>query len=107
MSNLSTIDNMQMVQQLPADLMLIKMEGENMMAVGQKKPRDNATVIKMLKKLIDAYPASAHEAIYSKPVGQVFQVRCANEKCKRIFEVAKMDNDTECDRCGSRKFLGS
>lgn len=92
-------------QQLPADLMLLKMENESMMAAARVVPRDPMKIVKQLKELIEAYPDAAEEAIYSKPVGSVFQVKCANEKCGIVYEVPKVDRDTICPACDCKEIM--
>lgn len=86
-------------EQLPPDLMLLKMENESMMSAARIVPRDPMKIVGQLKQLIDAYPAAADEAIYSKPVGTVMQVTCG--KCKVEYEVVKIEQDTACPACES------
>lgn len=87
------------VAQLPRDMMLLKMENESIMAVARKEPRDAAKLIQQLQALIDAYPAAADEAIYSKPVGTVTEIVCGG--CGICYEVNKVFNDTACPDCES------
>lgn len=88
------------VDAMPADLMLLKMENESMMAAARIKPRNNAQIVKDLIALVDAYPAAADEAIYSKPVGTVWRIKCG--RCGHVFEASEREkNDAECSRCGS------
>jgi hypothetical protein len=95
----------QVVERLPADLMLLKMENETIMSAARVVPRDPVKIVAQLQALIDAYPAAADEAIYSKPVGTVQEVTCA--KCKIVFEVQSVDTDTECPGCEGKKFSAS
>jgi len=88
-------------QELPRDLMLLKMENESIMALARTKPRDQADIIRQLTAVIEAYPAAADEAIYCKPVGQTCECQCA--KCKHRYEVAPKDRDrATCPRCECR-----
>ncbi|MEE9185239.1 MAG: hypothetical protein V3U39_12310 [Acidimicrobiia bacterium] len=89
------------VAQLPRDMMLLKMENESIMAVARKEPRDAAKLISELQALIDAYPAAADDAIYSKPVGTVTEVTCGG--CGIKYEVDKVFPDTACPDCESTK----
>jgi len=89
------------IAKLPADMMMLKMENESIMAVARTTPRDPVKIVKQLQELIDAYPAAADDAIYSKPVGTVTQVTCGD--CRVKYEVAKLDRDTKCPACESGK----
>jgi hypothetical protein len=88
-------------QQLPADLMLLKLENESIMAVASAKPRDPGEIVKKLQALVDAYPASADEAIYIKPVGTVTKVTCGT--CKAVEELSWVPSDWSCAKCESGK----
>lgn len=105
MSNdLATLDEsrqLQAMSQLPPDLMLLKMENESIMAVAKAKPREPMAIVQQLQELIDAYPAAADEAIYSKPVGTVIEVTCGD--CGIKYEVSKVDGDTACTACESKR----
>ncbi|MHC4181373.1 MAG: hypothetical protein ACYSWU_28070, partial [Planctomycetota bacterium] len=103
MSMVETQDALMTAQQLPPELMLLKMENESIMAVARTQPRDPVKIIKQLQELIDAYPAAAEGAIYSKPVGTVQEVTCGNKKCGITYEVAKVDKDTVCPDCESQE----
>ena len=86
-------------EQLPRDMMLLKMENESIMAAARIAPRQNEVVIKQLQSLLDAYPAAADEAIYCKPVGTVYLTECA--KCKHRYELGFKEKDKpECPKCG-------
>lgn len=86
-------------EQLPRDMMLLKMENESIMAAARITPRQNDVVIKQLQSIIDAYPAAADEAIYCKPVGTVYLTECA--KCKNRYELGFKEKDKpECPKCG-------
>ncbi|MBN2024973.1 MAG: hypothetical protein JW809_19510 [Pirellulales bacterium] len=91
----------QAIAALPPDLMLLKMENESIMSVARAQPRDPMKIVEQLQQLIDAYPQSAEEAIYCKPVGTVHQLTCA--KCGIKYEVVKIDKDTCCTVCGEKK----
>lgn len=97
-----TTRQLKTVQQLPPGLMLLKMENESIMSMAQVHPRDPMKIVAQLKSLIEAYPAAADEAIYSKPVGTVQQVTCGSPKCGIKYEVAKIDRDTVCPNCNCR-----
>lgn len=70
-------------ERMPADLMLLKMENEQIFSVARMRPRDPVAIVKQLQSLLDAYPAAADEAIYSKPVGTVMSITCA---CGLVYE---------------------
>lgn len=89
------------VAQLPPDMMLLKMENESIMAVARTAPRDPMKIVAQLQQLIDAYPAAADEAIYSKPVGTVLEVTCGG--CGIRYEVNKIEPDTCCPTCDSKQ----
>lgn len=93
--------SLQVAQHLPADLMLLKIEGETMMSAARIQPRRPMVLVAQLKELIDAYPAAAEEAIYSRPVGRVFEVVC--DDCGIQYTVARVDASTQCPVCESRK----
>lgn len=101
MSMVESQDALEAVASLPRDMMLLKMENESIMAVARKEPRNAAKLIKELQALIDAYPAAADDAIYSKPVGTVTEVTCGG--CGILYEVNKVFNDTACPDCESTK----
>ncbi len=92
---------LQATAQLPADLMLMKMENETFMNVARVQPREPMKIVAQLKELIEAWPAAAEEAIYSKPVGTVTECTCG--ECQIKYEVAKVDKDTACPACGSKR----
>lgn len=85
------------IQQLPPDLMLLKMENESIMSVARAQPRDPMKIVGQLRALIDAYPAAAEEAIYKKPVGTVLEVTCGT--CGVRYELNKIDNNSACPAC--------
>jgi hypothetical protein len=93
---------LQAVASLPQDMMLLKMENEQIFAVARTQPRDPMKIVKQLAQLIEAYPAAADEAIYSKPVGTVIQVTCPNEKCGIKYEVNSIDQETACPICDTK-----
>lgn len=90
---------------LPPEMMLLKMENENIMSVARVHPREPAKIVKQLAELIEAWPAAAAEAIYRKPVGSVYQVRCRNARCGVMYEVAKLDNNARCTACDTEGYL--
>ena len=87
----------QAISNLPPDLMMLKMENESIMAVARAAPREPMKIVRQLQDLIDAYPAAADEAIYSKPVGTVIEVTC--RKCGIRYEVNKVEKETTCPDC--------
>lgn len=87
---------------MPSDLMLLKMEGESIMAAAARRPRAPATIVAELRAMLDAYPAAADDAIYSKPVGSVVEIRCGG--CGHKYEVPYVGNDgVRCPKCDSPK----
>lgn len=98
-----TLGELQTVQQLPPNLMLLRMENETIMSAAAVRPREPLKIVSQLKELIEAYPAAADEAIYSKPVGKVTRVTCGNDRCRIQYEVNKVDGDTVCPTCNSRE----
>ncbi|MHC4181059.1 MAG: hypothetical protein ACYSWU_26480, partial [Planctomycetota bacterium] len=85
------------VAQLPPNMMLLKMENESIMTVARAQPREPMKIVNQLQQLIDAYPAAAEEAIYSKPVGTVIEATCA--ACGIKYELSKVDKDSACPNC--------
>jgi hypothetical protein len=83
---------------LPPDMALMRMENDHIMAVAQARPRDYSKIKAELFSMIDAFPESAEDAIYNKPVGTVFLVSC---ECGHRYEVAKLEEQTECPRCAN------
>lgn len=88
-------------QQIPPNMMLLKMENESMMAAAVMRPRSPAKIVKQLQDLIDAFPASADDAVYSKPVGKVKRIECA--ECNNVYEVTANKTSYQCTKCGSKK----
>jgi len=85
-----------LAERLPPDLMLLRLENESIMALARTQPRDPAKIVAQLQQLIDAWPAAADEAIYSKPVGTVIEVTCF---CGARYEVSQVDRETTCPHC--------
>jgi len=92
--------------QMPPDLMLLKMENEQIFSVARMQPRDPMKIVGQLQQLIDAWPAAAEEAIYRRPVGSVWRVKCGEKQCGIEYEVVKIDANAECPACGSKKRAG-
>jgi hypothetical protein len=92
---------LQAMQNLPQDMVLLKMENEQIFAVAKATPRDPLKIVAQLQQLIDSYPAAADEAIYSKPVGTVMEVTCGD--CKVKYEATKVETDTACPSCDSTR----
>ena len=86
---------------MPKDVVLMKMENNQIFSIARTQPRDPMKIVAQLQALIDAYPAAADEAIYSKPVGTVLEVTCG--ACGVKYEVNKVENDTACPACESTK----
>lgn len=81
---------------LPRDLTLIKMENESIMALAAAHKRDHAAIREELIEQLEAYPAFARVAVYTKPVGTVQVVDC---QCgARYEETGRSIGD--CPRCG-------
>jgi len=57
-------------QALPRDLMLMKMENDQMMAQARVRPRDLVATVTELKAQLKAFPLLAAKCIYAKPVGK-------------------------------------
>lgn len=55
---------------LPADLALIKIEKETIMAVAAKRPRDLSVIAKGLVAQVREFPGFAAQVLYSRPVGK-------------------------------------
>lgn len=98
----STAGQLVAANQLPPNLMLMKMENETMMSAARVVPRDPKKIVAQLVALIEAYPQSADDAIYSKPVGTVDMLTCA--ECGVEYE--KKWPIEPC-KCGSRKTKGT
>lgn len=60
----------QAVASLPADLAIMKLENENIMALAAARPRDHKKIVGEIVAQLDAYPSFAAEAVYAKPVGR-------------------------------------
>jgi hypothetical protein len=85
-------------EQLPPDLMLLKMENESIMTVARAQPRDPKKILKQLVELIDAYPEAADDAIYVKPVGTEIRVTCGG--CAKEYSVPYVPKDgVNCPHC--------
>lgn len=95
----SDAQQLQAAESLPENLTLMKLENEQIFALARTAPRNPAAIVKQLADLIEAYPAAADEAIYSKPVGSVCEVACPNPKCAITFELQKVDRDSRCPAC--------
>lgn len=98
-----TVEGLAEVQQLPPDLMLLKMENEQIFSVARMQPRDPMAIVAQLRALIEAYPAAADEAVYSKPVGTVQKIKCGNPTCGVFYEVNKITPETDCPACQSKE----
>jgi predicted Zn-ribbon and HTH transcriptional regulator len=85
---MSPQDQLAAARHLPADLMLVKMEGEHIMTMAAAKQWDVAKLINEAKALLEANPAAAQEAVYSKPVGMRPDrcKKCGNERKRKQWE---------------------
>lgn len=92
-------NQIQAMTAMPTDMALLKMENDQIFAVAKAQPRDPAKIVKQLYDLIEAYPAAAAGAVYSKPVGTVMEVTCG--KCGIRYQVQKVEKDTACIACDS------
>lgn len=85
-------------QHLPADLMLVKMEGEHIMTMAAAKRRPITDVIAEAQAMLKANPAAAQAAVYSKPVGLKPDV-C--KKCgHRVQRKGWQKFQPHCPECG-------
>jgi len=57
-------------ENIPADVMLMKIENDSMMSVAAQQKRSLTEVMNDLKEELDAFPALSGEAVYCKPVGK-------------------------------------
>lgn len=99
MANDTDMSQLALAQNLPPELMLLKLENETIMSAAVMRPRDSKKIVAQLTELIEAYPQAAEEAVYSKPVGTVTEFTCDNAKCGIKFEVSFVANDTACPNC--------
>lgn len=84
--------------QLPADLMLLKMENETIMAAARVQPRNVPAILRQLQEIIDVYPEAADEAIYVKPVGTELRITCGG--CGKEYVVPYIPKDgVDCPHC--------
>ena len=81
------------------NLAILRMENETIMSAAQMRPRDSLLIVQQLTALIEAYPAAAEEAVYSRPVGSVQEVTCS--KCQVKYESSWVTADTTCPACES------
>lgn len=65
----NTLSAISAANHLPADLMLVKMEGEHILTMAAAKRRPIGEIIKEALSLLEANPLAAGMAVYSKPVG--------------------------------------
>ena len=88
----------QTAQALPANLAILRMENENIMALAAAHPRDHKQIKADLLAQLEAYPAFADEAIYCKPVGTVTEVVC---QCGHKYEAPRQipRDGVPCPRC--------
>jgi predicted Zn-ribbon and HTH transcriptional regulator len=97
---LSHEQQLQAAQHLPADLMLVKMEGEHIMTMAATRRRPIAEVIKEACGLLEANPIAAQQAVYSKPVG-LKPDRC--KKCgNQVQRKGYQKFNSHCSKCGGK-----
>jgi hypothetical protein len=87
------------IAELPSNLAILKMENESIQALAAVRPRDFQAIKDELEKTLDAFPALADEAIYSKPVGKVIDIKCG---CGHQYEAPlsrAFDAKYPCPRC--------
>lgn len=91
---------LQAAQHLPADLMLVKMEGEHIMTMAAARRRPLVEVIKEAQDLLTANPAAAEAAVYSKPCG------LKPDKCKKCGHQVQRKGwqkfNPRCEKCGGK-----
>lgn len=85
------------IQDLPADLAVVRMHADMIQSMAVAHPRDKSKVMAEIKAEIEACPSFAAAVIYSKPVGTVFEVTC---KCGRRYEINKYTDQIPCPKCG-------
>jgi hypothetical protein len=88
------------IASLPPHLAIMKMDNDNITSLAAAHPRDMAQIKRELEITLTEFPGLAEEAIYSKPVGKVVDVKC---KCGDRFEQAVTRNNDAytCPRCGN------
>lgn len=55
---------------MPRDMMILKLENDNIQAMAATRPRDFELIKKDLADQLNSFPVLAEEAIYTKPVGK-------------------------------------
>lgn len=63
-------DQAKAIAGMPRDMMLLKMENDNIMGLAAAHPRDFELIKKDIAAQLSAFPALAEDAIYTKPVGK-------------------------------------
>jgi len=67
---METIEQVNALANLPADVVIMKLENETIQSLAMAHPRDHKAIRESLVKQIEAYPSFARTAIYTKPVGK-------------------------------------
>lgn len=63
-------EQIQALANLPAEIVLMKLENETIQALAAARPRDHEKIRNELVQQIEAYPSFAKSAIYCKPIGK-------------------------------------
>lgn len=90
----------QILAAMPRDMALLRMENDQIFAIAKASPRNYLAMRKQLEGILEAFPESAEEAIYNKPVGTVIEINCEN--CKRAYTVPFIPRTPEgapCPEC--------
>lgn len=99
------LQQLQAVESMAPGMVLLKMENEQIFSIARAQPRDPLKIVEQLQALIDAYPAAADAAIYSRPVGTVIECTCGD--CNLRYEVNKIVKETRCPGCDSPRIASN
>ena len=58
------------IAKLPANLAVLQMENDNIVALAAAHPRDHKAILEDIESQLTAYPSFAKAAVYTKPVGK-------------------------------------
>lgn len=91
------------IANLPPNLAILKMENDAIQSMAAARPRNYEEIKGELLATLKEFPEFADVAIYSKPVGQVADIKCA---CGHQYEapIAKSapNKDYACTRCATQ-----